>query len=99
MTDPMHDRRRGDSDEDGAAKAAAVGSGGTAVAQGAAADGAELTADQALARLRAVFEQLDGLEPRLAETSGEVQMTLLEQATELVEEAGRLLERLGRLTG
>jgi len=72
--------------------------GSGAEARGAT-DGVELTADQALARLRAVFEQLDGLEPRLAETSGEVQMTLLEQATELVEEAGRLLERLGRLTG
>jgi hypothetical protein len=60
----------------------------------------EPAADQAIARVRVILGQLEGLEPRLAAaTSGEVEMTLLEGATELVEEAGRLLERLGRLTG
>ncbi len=59
----------------------------------------ELSADQAIARVRAILEQLEELEPRLsASSSGEVEMSLLERATELVEEAGRLLERLGRLT-
>jgi hypothetical protein len=53
---------------------------------------------QAVARVRAILAQLEELEPRLAgSSSGEVEMTLLESATELVEEAGRLLERLGRL--
>ncbi len=48
--------------------------------------------------MRAILAQLEELEPRLAaSSSGEVEMTLLESATELVEEAGRLLERLGRL--
>ena len=52
----------------------------------------------AVARVRAIIAQLEELEPRLAaSSSGEVEMTLLENATELVEEAGRLLERLGRL--
>jgi hypothetical protein len=53
---------------------------------------------EAVARVRAILAQLEELEPRLAAaSSGEVEMTLLERATELVEEAGRLLERLGRL--
>jgi len=53
-----------------------------------------------LARVRAILTQLGELEPRLgASASGEVEMTLLEQATELVEEASRLLERLGRVAG
>ena len=34
-----------------------------------------------------------------ASASGEVEMTLLEHATELVEEASLLLERLGRVAG
>ncbi len=54
----------------------------------------------AVDRVRAIIGQLEELEPRLAASaSGEVEMTLLEHATELVEEAGRLLERLGRITG
>ena len=54
----------------------------------------------AVARVRAIIGQLEELEPRLtASVSGEVEMTLLEHATELVEEAGRLLERLGRVAG
>ena len=54
----------------------------------------------AIARVRAIIGQLEELEPRLAASaSGEVEMTLLEHATELVEEAGRLLERLGRVAG
>ena len=54
----------------------------------------------AVARVRAVIGRLEELEPRLAASaSGEVEMTLLEHATELVEEAGLLLERLGRVAG
>ena len=54
----------------------------------------------AVARVRAIIGQLEELEPRLAASaSGEVEMTLLEHATELVEEAARLLERLGRVAG
>ena len=54
----------------------------------------------AVARVRAIIGRLEELEPRLAASaSGEVEMTLLEHATELVEEAGRLLERLGRVAG
>ena len=54
----------------------------------------------AVARVRVIISQLEELEPRLAASaSGEVEMTLLEHATELVEEAGRLLERLGRVAG
>ena len=69
---------------------------GSSVAAGRA-DG-EITADEAIARVNAILRQLDELHPRLAaSSSGEVEMTLLERATELVEEAGRLLERLGRL--
>ena len=55
---------------------------------------------EAVARVRAIIAQLEELEPRLAASaSGEVEMTLLEHATELVEEAGLLLERLGRVAG
>ncbi len=62
--------------------------------------GLDLTRDQALARLNEILEQLGELEPRLAaSSSAEVEMTLLERATEQVEEAGRLLEQLGRVAG
>ena len=67
--------------------------GGESAAVGAA------SATEAIARVRAILEQLEELELRLASASGEVEMTLLERATDLVEEAGRLLERLGRVTG
>ena len=41
-----------------------------------------------------------GARARLAaSSSAEVEMTLLERATEQVEEAGRLLEQLGRVAG
>ena len=61
---------------------------------------AELTRAQALARLKDILGQLEELEPRLAaSSSAEVEMTLLERATEQVEEAGRLLEQLGRVAG
>lgn len=64
------------------------------------AEGVELTRPQALARLREILGQLEELEPRLAaSSSAEVEMTLLERATEQVEEAGRLLEQLGRVAG
>ncbi len=54
----------------------------------------------AIARARSILVQLEELEPRLAASaSGEVEMTLLERATELVEEAGRILEQLGRVAG
>jgi hypothetical protein len=62
--------------------------------------GADLTRAQALARLKEILGQLEELEPRLAASSStEVEMTLLERATEQVEEAGRLLEQLGRVAG
>ncbi len=62
--------------------------------------GAGLTRAQALARLKEILGQLEELEPRLAaSSSAEVEMTLLERATEQVEEAGRLLEQLGRVVG
>jgi hypothetical protein len=62
--------------------------------------GVELTRAQALARLKEILGQLEELEPRLAaSSSAEVEMTLLERATEQVEEAGRLLEQLGRVAG
>jgi hypothetical protein len=62
--------------------------------------GLDLTRDQALARLHEILGQLGELEPRLAaSSSAEVEMTLLERATEHVEEAGRLLEQLGRVAG
>jgi hypothetical protein len=61
---------------------------------------AVLTPGEAIARIRIILEQLEELEPRLSSAaSGEVEMTLLEHATELVEEAGRLLEQLGRVAG
>jgi hypothetical protein len=61
---------------------------------------AGLTRAQALARLKELLGQLEELEPRLAaSSSAEVEMTLLERATEQVEEAGRLLEQLGRVAG
>jgi hypothetical protein len=54
----------------------------------------------AIARVRSVLAQLEELEPRLeTAVSGEVEMTLLERATELVEEAARILEQLGRVAG
>ncbi|HMK91621.1 MAG TPA: hypothetical protein VK576_01355 [Thermoleophilia bacterium] len=59
-----------------------------------------LTREQALARLNAIIGQIAELEPRLAaSSSAEVEMTLLERATEQIEEAGRLLEQLGRVAG
>jgi hypothetical protein len=62
--------------------------------------GLALTREQALARLKDILTQLEELEPRLAaSSSSEVEMTLLERATEQVEEAGRLLEQLGRVAG
>ena len=62
--------------------------------------GAQMTRAQALARLKELLGQLEELEPRLAaSSSAEVEMTLLERATEQVEEAGRLLEQLGRVAG
>jgi hypothetical protein len=62
--------------------------------------GPVLTRAQALARLSEILDQLEQLEPRLAaSSSAEVEMTLLERATEQVEEAGRLLEQLGRVVG
>jgi hypothetical protein len=62
--------------------------------------GLDLTREQALGRLQGILGQLAELEPRLAaSSSAEVEMTLLEHATELVEEAGRLLEQLGRVAG
>jgi hypothetical protein len=62
--------------------------------------GLALTRAQALERLEEILAQLGELEPRLAaSSSAEVEMTLLERATEQVEEAGRLLEQLGRVAG
>lgn len=62
--------------------------------------GPALTREEALARLQEILAQLGELEPRLAaSSSAEVEMTLLERATEQVEEAGRLLEQLGRVAG
>jgi hypothetical protein len=53
-----------------------------------------------LARLRAVIDQLDELTTRLgASSSAEVEMSLLERATELSDEAGLLLERLAGEAG
>lgn len=60
----------------------------------------ELEPAVAIARVRSVLAQLEDLEPRLeTAASGEVEMTLLERATELVEEAARILEQLGRVAG
>ena len=51
-------------------------------------------------RIRALLGQIEDLEERLAGSgTGEVELTLLEQATELIEEAGRLLERVGHASG
>ncbi len=51
----------------------------------------------ALARVSEVIEQLDALELRVAGASSrEVEIGLLERATELTEEASRLLETLAR---
>ena len=62
--------------------------------------GEALSPAQAITRVRSLLEQLEELEPRLAAAaSSEVEMTLLERATELVEEAGRILEHLGRVVG
>jgi hypothetical protein len=62
--------------------------------------GEALRPGQAIARARTILDQLEELQPRLsASVSSEVEMTLLERATELVEEAGRILERLGRVAG
>jgi hypothetical protein len=62
--------------------------------------GLALTREQALKRLEEILAELGELEPRLAASSStEVEMTLLERATEQVEEAGRLLEQLGRVAG
>ena len=70
------------------------------MAEPTAAADAALTPAAAIARIRAILEQLEELEPRLSSAaSGGVEMTLLEHATELVEEAGRLLEQLGRIAG
>jgi len=64
------------------------------------ADAAGLDPAAAIARVRGVLAQLEDMEPRLeAAASGEVEMTLLERATELVEEAARILEQLGRVAG
>jgi hypothetical protein len=53
--------------------------------------------DAALPRVHEIATQLRELEERLAETAaGEVEMSLLERATELAEEAARLLEQVGR---
>ncbi len=70
------------------------------MADAAARRAPSLTRAQALARLGEILGQLEELEPRLAaSSSAEVEMTLLERATEQVEEAGRLLEQLGRVAG
>lgn len=54
----------------------------------------------AMAQVKALLDQLEDLEPRLSASGAvEVELTLLERATELVEEAGRLLERLGHGSG
>jgi len=59
---------------------------------------AKVTTD--LARLREVIDQLDELTTRLgASSSAEVELSLLERATELADEAGRLLERLAGEAG
>ena len=51
--------------------------------------------EQDFDRLQAVIEQLDELVGRLEEaSSAEVEMSLLERATELADEAGRLLEQV-----
>ncbi len=50
--------------------------------------------------IQAILRELDDLEPRLGQTrAGEVELSLLERATELVEQAQRLLERMDRGSG
>jgi len=54
---------------------------------------------QELIRVREIAQQLKDLEPRLGlGASTEVEISLLERATELAEEAARLLEHVGRET-
>lgn len=55
--------------------------------------------DAGLDEALALLGQLEGLELRLAQTAGEVELTLLEQATELVEEVSRRLDRHGFVGG
>jgi hypothetical protein len=55
-------------------------------------------ADDAATQAAELLNRLEDLQPRLA-GAGEVELTLLEQATELVEETCRLLERLGHSGG
>jgi len=60
--------------------------------------GAPASRVAAQAQLAEVLRQLGELEPRLAGASSvEVEMSLLQRATEHVEQAGRLLEYLGRV--
>ncbi len=55
--------------------------------------------DARLARVRQIATQLRELEPRLGQSSSsEVEISLLERATELAEEAARLLEQVSRET-
>jgi hypothetical protein len=62
------------------------------------AEAVDLDPTAAIARVRSILSQLEELEPRLeSAASGEVEMTLLERATELVEEAARILEQLSRV--
>ncbi|MGO8684230.1 MAG: hypothetical protein ACLQUT_06590 [Thermoleophilia bacterium] len=63
-----------------------------------------MTADKdvaaALARVHEIAAQVRGLDERLGQLpGGEVEMSLLERATELAEEATRLLEFIGREAG
>lgn len=54
---------------------------------------------QELSRVHEIARQLQELEPRLGKSaSTEVEISLLERATELAEEAARLLEHVGRET-
>jgi hypothetical protein len=54
----------------------------------------------ALARVHEIAAQVRGRDERLGESSGgEVEISLLERATELAEEATRLLELIGREAG
>jgi hypothetical protein len=56
-------------------------------------------ADARLARVHEIAKQLRELEPRLGQSSSsEVEISLLERATELAEEAARLLEQVSRET-
>ena len=79
--------------DDGASGRAAMPDGAKAGRRADAGAGAGAPASE-------ILGQLEELEPRLAaSSSAEVEMTLLERATEQVEEAGRLLEQLGRVAG